>query len=146
MQIERALQAEVMLRIQHAPVDALVIPIPNGVWLPARTEQEKSLVARLIARMKADGQLVPGAADLLVLARDFAGAIELKRPAGKTLLGKTPRGRASVAQLTFQARCAAAGVPYAICTSWAEVRDTLIAWRRLPASYVDPEQRIGRAA
>lgn len=146
VQAERTLQSEVMLRIQHAPVDAIVVPVPNGIWLPVHSESERTLVRRLIYRLKQDGMLVPGTADLLVLWASGAGAIELKRGASKTLLGPVAAGRQSDEQKAFEARCLAAGVPYTICTSWPEVRDTLISWRRLPENYRDPEARIGRAA
>ncbi len=145
-QIERDIQREIMLRLRFAPLDALIIPVPNGIWLPARNEAERSLIARLIARLKADGFLLPGAADLLVLARDFSGAIELKRPAASTLLGKTPKGRLSEAQRGFKQSCEALGIAYALCSSWADVRDRLIAWGRLPSSWIDAEHRTGRAA
>ena len=58
-QIERNLQSEILYRLNRYPVVA--IPVPNGIWLPARSEAEKGIVKRLIARMKTDGMLVPGA-------------------------------------------------------------------------------------
>jgi hypothetical protein len=146
-QIERDLQREVMVRLRHAPVNALILPVPNGIWIPARSDTEKVLVARLIALLKADGLLTSGIADLLVLWRDGSGALELKRPASRSLIGKHHQaGRPSDAQKDFAASCVALGIRHAYCTSWPEVRDTLIAWGRLPQGYVDPEHRIGRAA
>jgi len=49
-QIERALQTEIVLRLRAGALIAL--PIPDGLWLPARSEPERALVARLIARMQ----------------------------------------------------------------------------------------------
>lgn len=146
MQAERDLQREVMVRVRHAPVDALVLPVPNGFFAPARTEAERTLVRRLVYRMKTDGMMVPGIADLLVLWHGGCGCIELKRAAVKTLLGSVAVGRQSKEQAVFDAKCAAKGIPYRICSSWAEVRDTLIEWGRLPAGYTDPENRIGWSA
>lgn len=146
-QDERDLQREVMLRLRFAPVSALILPVPNGIWIPARSPSEKALVARLIARLKADGFLVPGVADLLVLWSDGSGAIELKRGASKSLDGVIHRaGSPSDAQKEFALSCATLGIRHAYCTSWVEVRDALMSWGVLDAGWKDAEQRIGRAA
>lgn len=145
-QVERALQREIVTRLRAAPLDAIVIGSPNGVFFPARTPAERELVRRIVHQLKATGQLTPGAPDLVVLWRDGCGGIELKRPAEKTLLGSQPKGYSSAAQIEFAATCRVLGIRYAICASWPEVRDTLIAWGRLPASWRDAEQRIGRRA
>ena len=145
-QAERALQREIMLRLRSAPLDALVIASPNGVFIPARTQAEKTLARRVIHRLKTDGQITPGVADLTFLWRGGSGCIELKRAAQRTLFERHQRGRLSGDQLQFRQRCHLYGVPYAVCESWPEVRDQLISWGRLPADYTDPETRIGRAA
>src|SRR5262245_49944545 len=74
-QIERALQAELMLRLRAGAWPIIALPIPNGIWLPARSEGERALVARLIARMKANGMLLPGAPDLVLLWADGCALI-----------------------------------------------------------------------
>jgi hypothetical protein len=145
-QVERALQREVMARLSHAPLDALVIGSPNGIWIPAGTAAEQEMARRIVHQLKALGQLTPGAPDLLFLWRDGSGGIELKRPPEARLFGRQPRGRQSDEQLAFEARSERHGVRYAVCQSWDEVRDTLILWGRLPAGWLDPERRIGRAA
>jgi hypothetical protein len=145
-QAERILQREVMARLRFAPLQALVIPSPNGFYIPARTVPERTLARRIVHQLKVDGQLLEGASDLTVLWPDGSGCIELKRPAVRTLFGKQRAGTLSDEQRQFRERCAAVGVPYVVCESWPEVRDTLIAWGRLPANYVDADQRIGRAA
>ena len=134
-QAERFLQREVMIRLRHAPLDALVIGSTNGIFIPARTAAEKVLARRVVHQMKLDGMLTPGAPDLLFLWRDGCGGIELKRPASTRLFDKRPKGRASPEQLAFKARCFELGVPYAICDSWESVRDTLVLWKRLPAHF-----------
>lgn len=146
IQAERALHAEIAVRLRMAPLRAVWISPPNGVWIPCRSEAERSLVARLIARMKADGQLTPGAPDFVFLGTDRCLCIELKREAACTLIGKHPAGRQSDTQGAFEAECRRNGVPYRICRSWPEVRDALIKHGLLPRDYTDPEQRIGRAA
>ena len=145
-QAERILQREVMARLRHAPVRAIVVPSPNGIYLPARTPAERTPAARIVHQLKLDGQILPGAPDLLVLWASGCGGIELKRPPEKTLLGKQRAGQLSDAQVAFKARCDELGVQYAVCMSWDEVRETLKAWGRLPVTYVDPDRRIGRAA
>ncbi len=133
IQAERALHEEVMLRLRVAspPLRCVIVPVPNGTWIPARTPAERSLVARLVARMKAEGQMLPGAADLLCLWEDGSGAIELKRPAEHTLLGKRQAGRPSDAQKEFAALCAAHGVRHIYAHSWDEVHTALTDWGRI---------------
>jgi hypothetical protein len=132
IQAERYLHQEVMLRLGSLRPSCVIVPVPNGAWLPARTPAERNLVARLIARMKAEGQMLPGAADLLCLWDDGCGAIELKRPAEQTLLGKRPAGRPSDAQKEFAALCAMQRVRHTYATSWVEVQAALSNWGRLP--------------
>lgn len=145
-QVERLLQKEIMLRLEHAPVSAIVVPSPNGIYIPARTPEQRTLAARVVHQLKLDGQLLPGASDLLVLWRDGSGAIELKRPAAKNLLGAQAKGQLSPAQLAFRRRCEALGINFAVCHSWPEVRETLKAWGCLAPDWIDAEQRVGRRA
>ena len=91
-QAERILQREVMIRLRMAPLAAIVIGSSNGVFIPTRTPAERVLAARIIAQLKSDGQLTPGASDLVFLWADGCGCIELKRPAEKRLFGKKRRG------------------------------------------------------
>lgn len=145
-QAERILQREVMARLRHAPLAAIIVPSPNGIFIPARTPAEQTLARRVVHQLKLDGQLLPGAPDLLFLWSHGSGCIELKRPAEKTLLGKQRAGQLSDDQMAFRKRCDALSVNYAVCQSWDEVRETLKAWGRLPATYQDADRRIGRAA
>lgn len=132
VQAERILQAEVMLRLRAAAVPVIALPIPNGIWIPARTAIERGLVARIIARMKTDGMLRPGACDIALLWSDGCGCLELKAPARRDLLGaRQPAGRPSESQREFAAECAALGVKHAYCDSWDAVRTTLAGWGRL---------------
>ncbi len=75
--------------------------------------------------------MLPGAADLLCMWGTGAGAIELKRAAGRTLLGKHPAGRPSDTQKEFAALCAEHGVRHAYAHSWDEVHAALADWGRL---------------
>jgi hypothetical protein len=134
IQLERALVAEIGWRLKAMPLIAL--PIPNGLWIPARTAAERSLVARIIARMKADGMLLPGAPDLVLLWPGGGAAIELKRPKTRDLLGTRPAGRLTDNQRWFAERCAELGVHHAYCSSWDELKAKLAAWgvgKPLPA-------------
>jgi hypothetical protein len=131
IQIERALQIEVGWRLAAAKPNAAVFAIPNGVFLPTHTKQEETIARRLIARMKAEGQLNVGAPDLVVLWDSGSGVIELKRPTTRTLLGRLPAGRPSEAQLAVEARCKALGIHHRYCHSWDEVHLTLRDWGRM---------------
>jgi hypothetical protein len=126
-QAERSLHQEVMLRLNAYPV--IAIPVPNGLYVPARSPAEKAIVARIIASMKRDGALVPGAPDLVVVSATRAGFLELKRPAENTLLFKSPQGRLSLEQKEFRDRCDRKAVPYAVCTTWDECLAALVRWR-----------------
>lgn len=143
-QVERSIQAEVMFRLKHVPLNAIVIGSCNGIYIPARTDAEKALVARIIRRLKDDGQMTVGCFDLLFLWGNGSGAIDLKRPARRTLFEHYPAGKPSDTQIEFATLCEKMGVKTAYCTSWPEVRDTLKSWGRIPADWLDAEQRIGR--
>lgn len=130
LQAERTLQQEVAWRLKPLPI--LALPIPNGLWIPARNDAERSIVARVIARMKADGMLLPGAPDLVLLWRGGAACVELKRPKSVDLLGARPAGRPNNDQRFVAECCAALGVPHAYCTSWDELRQRLTEWGAPP--------------
>ena len=118
-QLERGLQTEILYRIARYPVVA--IPVPNGIWLPAHNEAERVVVARLMARMKSDGMLLPGAPDLVILGECGALCVELKRPASRDLFGRKPKGRLSPEQRSFRDRCIDTGVDYLVASSWEDV-------------------------
>lgn len=129
---ERALQQEIMLRLKAYPVVAL--PIPNGVWIPAKTAAERTMAGRIINMMKQSGQLVPGAPDLILALKGGGCAfVELKRPAAKTLLGKTSAGRPSDTQVALEARAKELGIAHAYVTSWEEMKAKLVEWGMAPA-------------
>lgn len=138
-QAERILQREVIVRLglaeRSGALDCIVIGSANGIFIPARTEAEKTLARRVVHQMKQDGMLTPGAPDLLFLWRDGCGGIELKRPASASLFVRRAKGKPSPDQRAFKQRAFALQIPYAICDSWESVRDTLIAWGRLRANY-----------
>jgi hypothetical protein len=118
-QLERALQSELLYRLARYPVVA--IPVPNGLWIPSHNEAERTVVARLMARMKSDGMLVPGAPDLVLMGEKRALCIELKRSASRDLFGRKPKGRLSPEQKTFQQRCVDCGVDYTVASTWEDV-------------------------
>jgi len=122
-QLERSLQSEILYRLNRYPVVA--IPVPNGIWLPAHNEQERTVVARLMARMKTDGMLLPGAPDLVLLGEQGAVCVELKRPASRDLFGRKPRGRLSPEQRAFRQRCVDCGVEYIVVECWDDVQCVL---------------------
>jgi len=146
VQAERALQREVMLRLRFAPLDAIVIGSANGVFIPSRSPAERELVRRIVYQLKLDGAITPGAADLTFLWDGGCGLIELKRPQERDLLGTVrDRGRISPEQVAFRERAVDKNIPYEVCQSWAQVRDTLVEWGRLPPAWRGRDV-IGRAA
>lgn len=116
-----------MYRLARYPVVA--IPVPNGIWIPARNEAEERLVARIIARMKTDGMLLPGAADLVLLGEKGGMCVELKAPASRDLFGRRPKGRLSPEQRAFRDRCVDVGVEYIVAECWDDIQ------HRLPELY-----------
>ena len=119
-QLERSLQTEILYRLARYPVVA--IAVPNGIFLPARTEEERVLVRRIVARMRDDGMLTPGAPDLVIAGERRAVMVELKRPASRDLFGRKPKGRLSPEQKAFRDRCIVSGVDYMIASSWEDVQ------------------------
>jgi hypothetical protein len=122
-QIERGRHTEILWRLNRYPVVAC--SVPNGLWIPARTEAERTLVARIINRMKSDGMLTPGAPDLVIAGTRGALMCELKRPPTADLFTKRPKGRLSPEQKTFRDACAAAGVRYVVAYDWDDVEPEL---------------------
>lgn len=122
-QLERTLQTDVMYRLNRYPVVA--IPSANGMYLPAHNEYERTLVARIINRMKSDGMLLPGAPDLVLASANGCLCVELKRPASRDLFGRKPKGRLSPEQKLFRERCERAGVPYLVADCWEDVECSL---------------------
>ena len=118
-QLERSLQCEILYRLARYPV--VPIAVPNGIFLPAHNEAEKAVVARLMARMKSDGMLTPGAPDLVLLGEKGALCVELKRSASRDLFGRKPKGRLSPEQKAFQQRCVNCGVEYLVASSWEDI-------------------------
>jgi hypothetical protein len=103
----------------------IALPIPNGLWLPARSEAERALAARLIARMKVDGMLLPGAPDLVLLWANDCALIELKRPKTRDLFGTRPAGQPSDTQAALAARVVQLGIRHAYGSSWDDFRARL---------------------
>lgn len=115
-QVERTLQQEIMLGLRAYPVVA--VPVPNGIWIPSRDKREESITARIVAQMKRNGMLLPGAPDLILMWRSGCAAVELKAPAG----------RPSTAQRDFAERCNLLLIHHAYVTSWEELRTLLHQW------------------
>ena len=122
-QLERNLQTEILYRLARYPVVA--VPVPNGIWLPAHNEAERAVVARLMARMKTDGMLVPGAPDLILMGEQRAVCVELKRSASRDLFGRKPKGRLSPEQKAFEQHCIDCGVEYIVASSWDDIAAVL---------------------
>ena len=122
-QLERGLQTELLYRLNRYPVVA--IPVPNGIWLPAHNEAERAVVARLMARMKSDGMLLPGSPDLILMGERRAVCVELKRPASRDLFGRKPKGRLSPEQKAFEQHCIDCGVEYIVASSWDDIAAVL---------------------
>jgi len=122
-QLERTLQTELLYRLARYPVVAC--SIPNGIYLPAHTEEERVLVRRIVARMRNDGMLTPGAPDLVIMGEKRAVCVELKRPVSRDLFGRKPRGRLSPEQRAFRDRCVDCGVEYLVADCWEDVEAVL---------------------
>ncbi len=129
-QLERSIQSEIMLRIRAAAMPVMALPIPNGIWIPTRSDDEKEIVRRIVRRMKEDGLLLPGALDLaFVWGGGGGGIMDVKRPASYDLFRhrKAP-GRPSVDQKELVKRAAELGVNYAFVHSWQECHQKLREW------------------
>jgi hypothetical protein len=111
LQIERALNQEITTRLRAECWPVIALPVPNGIWLPAQSEAERTLVARIVKRMKDTGMLLPGAPDLVIVWRDGALLCELKTAAGRP--SAEQRDMARVAGLL--------GIRYAIVRSWEQL-------------------------
>lgn len=123
-QIERALQEEILLRIKRYPL--VQASIPNGLWIPTHSEEERRIVARIISRMKSDGMLTPGAGDMILAGAKGAEFVECKRPETRDLLGtRRPKGQLSADQKAFRAQCERNGVRYITAYSWDDIEPTL---------------------
>jgi len=122
-QLERSLQTEILYRLARYPVVA--IPVPNGLWIPSHNEAERAVVARLMARMKSDGMLLPGSPDLILMGERRAVCVELKRPASRDLFGRKPKGRLSPEQKAFEQHCIDCGVEYIVASSWDDIAAVL---------------------
>jgi len=122
-QLERSLQTEILYRLARYPVVACAVP--NGIFLPAHNEAERVLVRRIVARMRDDGMLTPGAPDLVIAGERRCVMVELKRPASRDLFGRKPKGRLSPEQKTFQQRCVDVGVEYIVAECWEDVQCVL---------------------
>lgn len=131
VEAERTLLAEILLRLRASGFPVIALATPNGVHIPARTEEERQARARLVARMKADGMLLAGAPDLVLLWPGGGGFVELKRPAHRDIFGWHAAGAAGEDQKAFAARCARLGVHHAFCRSWEELLDRLGEWGAL---------------
>jgi len=140
-QAERLLQREITTRLRFAPLSAIVVPSPNGIFLPTRSPVERDLARRIVHQLKLGGSLLPGAPDLLILWGTGCGCMELKRPAEKTLIGKQRAGELSDEQKRFRDRCADLGVAYEVVMSWPQARELLKSWGRLPEGWMEPEAR-----
>ena len=83
---------------------------------------ERVLVRRIVARMRDDGMLTPGAPDLVIAGEKRAVMVELKRPASRDLFGRRPKGRLSPEQKAFRDRCISAGVEYLVAECWEDIQ------------------------
>ena len=89
-QAERTLQSEILYRLNRYPVVA--IPVPNGIWVPARGEAEEDIVQDLKhAHLSGDPPETPEAAPLVrghcgkcAIADSTARRSRLRRPTGPT--------------------------------------------------------------
>ena len=120
IQLEKTLQQEVLLRLRLYPIIPVVVP--NSIYFPARTEAERSIIARVVSQMKSDGMMTPGAPDLVLLGERGGLCVELKRPASRDLFGRRPKGRLSPEQRAFRDRCVDAGVEYVVAECWEDVQ------------------------
>lgn len=102
--------------LQRAVVKFLTASKPDCLWF-ASTNQKGTRSKTEMGILKAMGARA-GVADLVFFRGGFIGFIELK----------SPKGTQSPAQEQFQAECDAAGVPYMVCRSLAEVEETLAGW------------------
>lgn len=135
VQVERPLHEDIATRLKilrnQGMLRCVYFPVPNGVFIPARTEEEKNLVRRIIYQMKNAGLLLPGVADWIFLWDTGCGTLEEKKPPTRTLLGTSPRGRLSVPQIAFGDWCQEMGVDHRVVEDWAGVLKALKEWGRV---------------
>lgn len=118
-----------MLRLRAGGWPVLALPIPNGIFLGGKSPAERTMAARIVAKMKSQGMLVPGMPDIVLAWRDGCALLELKAPESRDLFGKRrPAGRPSEAQKALAERAAELGINHTYCTSWEELRERLIEW------------------
>ena len=98
------------------PRGAVFWSVPNGGKMSPKRRMFASLMGEL-----------PGASDLMVLHLGRLHCIELKVKADKLTGVKKTTGQTD-AQKAFQIVIEAAGAPYAVCRSTADVRDALTLW------------------
>lgn len=125
---ERTLLAECLLRLRAGGYPVIALATPNGLHIPARSEEEQRIKARIINRMRADGMLLAGAPDLVLLWPQGGGFAELKRPAHRDIFGYHAAGQASQDQLAFAERCRKLGINHAYVRSWDGLKDRLGEW------------------
>jgi hypothetical protein len=117
-----------MLRLRAAAWPCIAAPIPNGPFIPTHNAAEKAVVARIVHRMKSDGLLLPGAADLAIVWPAGGAFVELKRSTLRDLFGQKPAGKPTEAQEAFAEKCHALGIRHAYCSSWDELKAKLDEW------------------
>jgi len=74
VQAEHSLQVECLWHLKRYPV--LALPTPNGIYFPCRTDDERRLRARIINRMKAEGMLIAGMSDMVLLWKGGSALIK----------------------------------------------------------------------
>lgn len=126
IQAERTLLQECLLRLRQYPV--IAIATPNGLHIPVHRPGDDRIKARILARMRADGMLLNGCPDLVLVWRNGGGLVELKRPAHRDIFGFHPAGQPSEDQKEFARRCGSLGVNHAYCRSWDDLRERLAEW------------------
>ena len=78
--------------------------------------------------MKADGMLVPGAPDLVLMWPGGGAMVELKRPKRRDLFGTRAAGQPSNAQAVTAERAVELGIHHAYRSSWDDLRSRLTEW------------------
>lgn len=124
---EASVQAELLLRLRASGAPIIPLVTPNGITLPGSGDPAmQRAVAILKHRMKAEGMIIPGFSDLVLLWDGGCALPETKRPAWTDAFGQRhAAGSPSDDQREFARRAQKCGIPHRYVRSWDALKEFL---------------------